>query len=60
MEEGWIAAINFREHVLKELNAANLDYYIVWGGELEDINWRTFNPMQLFQIIESLITKRIG
>ncbi len=60
MEEGWIAAINFRDHVLKELNAANLDYYIVWGGELEEINWRTYNPMQLFQIIESLITKRIG
>ena len=60
MEEGWIAAVNFRDHVLKEFNGANLDYYIVWGGQLEEINWRTYSPIQLFQNIESLVTKRIG
>ena len=60
MEDGWIAAVNFRDHVLKEFNGANLDYYIVWGGQLEEINWRTYSPIQLFQNIESLVTKRIG
>jgi hypothetical protein len=28
IEEGWIAAINFREHVIEEFKRANIDYYI--------------------------------
>lgn len=59
-EEGWVAAINFREHVRKEFEQNNIDYYFVMGGELNNLNWRTFNPAQLFQYVEDIIRHRIG
>ena len=58
-EEGWIVLLNFREHVLKEMTAGNLDYYLVYGGELNDINWRRFSPGQLFGNICKIISKRL-
>ena len=30
-DEGWIAAINFRDHVLKEFKKAHIDYYFIDG-----------------------------
>lgn len=59
-EEGWIAAINFREHVRKEFEKNNIDFYFVMGGELNILSWRTFNPVQLFQYVEGIIRHRIG
>lgn len=60
VEEGWIATINFHEHVVKEFIAANIDQYFVFGGELEEIEWRTYLPTNLFGKIEKLVSKRIG
>jgi len=60
VEEGWIAVINFHEHVIKEFNAANIDQYFVSGGELEDIEWRTYLPTNLFSKVEKLVLHRIG
>ena len=60
VEEGWIATINFHEHVVKEFIAANIDQYFVFGGELEEIEWRTYLPTNLFAKVESLVNKRIG
>ncbi len=60
VEEGWIAAVNFRPHVLAELSKYNLDYYLVFGGELNEMNWRSFHPNDLFLKIETLITKRLN
>jgi hypothetical protein len=58
--EGWIVLMNFREHVLKEMTAANLDYYLLHGGELNDFNWRRFSPGQLFGNICKIINKRLS
>lgn len=60
VEEGWIATINFHDHVVKEFIAANIDQYFVFGGELEEIEWRTYLPNNLFTKIENLVIKRIG
>ena len=60
VEEGWIAAINFREHVLTEFVKNNIDYYLVLGGELDNFNWRTFNPVQLFERVDAIISKRLN
>jgi hypothetical protein len=60
VEDGWIAFLNFREHVLKEFNAANIDYYIVSGGKLNDVSWRTNSPQQLFEKVDLFVQKRIG
>ena len=47
VEDGWIAVINFREHVLREFAKNNIDYYLVFGGELNNMTWRTGNPLQI-------------
>ena len=60
VEDGWIAFMNFRKHVLDEFQRANIDYYIISGGQLNDIAWRTSTPQQLFEKIEQFVQKRIG
>lgn len=58
--DGWIALIGFRDHVLKEFKQANLDYYFIYGGELDDLDWRTFSPDKVFRQVTKLINKRLG
>ncbi len=60
VEDGWIAFLNFRKHVLDEFQRANIDYYIVSGGQLNDISWRTATPQQLFEKVDHYVQKRIG
>lgn len=60
VEDGWIVALNFREHVLKEFTKNNIDYYLAFGGELDRMNWRTFLPNQLIDAVEKIMSRRIG
>lgn len=60
VEDGWITGINFRTHVVDEFKRSNIDYYINFGGELDEFPWRSLRPLQLFQKIEELMTKRLG
>ncbi len=60
VEEGWIACVNFHDHVIAEFEKAKIDYYFVMGGELEEIDWRTHLPNAFFEKINSVVTKRIG
>ena len=60
IEDGWIATINFHDHVTSEFQKINIDNYFVMGGELEEIEWRTYSPFQLFNKINNLVNKRIG
>ncbi|MFN3529823.1 MAG: hypothetical protein ACK417_07890 [Bacteroidia bacterium] len=60
LDAGWIAAINFRDHVLEEMKQSNIDYYINFGGDLDELYWRKFNPRQLFQLVDGLIAKRLN
>lgn len=60
VENGWIAGINFRQHVIEEFKTNNIDYYINFGGLLNDLNWRQLKPTQLFLLIENQILKRIN
>ena len=59
VEDGWIACINFREHILKEFKQAGLDYYLISGGELNDFEWRKFSPGQVFGNVSKIISKRL-
>lgn len=59
-EDGWIAFVNFREHVMDEFKSENIDYYFVAGGELEDITWRTQIPEQFFKRISQYVLKRLA
>ncbi|MBL4702956.1 MAG: hypothetical protein JKY54_00410 [Flavobacteriales bacterium] len=60
LEDGWIALLNFRDHVLEELTAANIDSYFVLGGAINEMDWRTYQPIHLFQKIEGYVNKRLG
>lgn len=60
VEDGWISFLNFREHVLQDLAEANIDYYLVSGGKLNELSWRTYTPQNLFEKVKSLVQLRIG
>lgn len=59
-QDGWIAMLNFREHVLQDFEEANIDSYLVLGGKINDIKWRTYSPMQLFKKVDQQVMKRLG
>ncbi len=60
VEEGWLVALNFQPHVLSEFNRNNIDYFFIYGGELNEMNWRSFNPPQLHKKIEMVISHRLA
>lgn len=60
VEDGWIAFINFHEHVLDEMKQAGVDHYVVMGGKMEEIDWRTLRPEQLFARISKIVNKRLN
>lgn len=57
---GWIALLNFREHVRQDLIAADIDQFFLLGGRLDKLDWRTYEPDELFVQVEQLVTKRLG
>jgi hypothetical protein len=57
--DGWIALMNIREHVLSDINSANIDSYFVLGGKLNEMKWRTMNPDQLFESVERHVMRRL-
>ena len=60
VEDGWVVAVNFHEHVINEFQRINIDNYFVMGGELQDIEWRNYSPFQLFKKINGLVIRRLG
>lgn len=60
VDEGWIAFVNFRDHVLAEFQQANIDYFVVSSGHLSAIDWRTYTPQTFFLRIDEMVAKRLG
>jgi hypothetical protein len=60
IQDGWIVAINFHKHVLQEMQQISLDQYLIWGGELDNLDWRTYKPHILIEKIENIVNKRLG
>ncbi|CAA9240533.1 MAG: FIG00907798: hypothetical protein [uncultured Cytophagales bacterium] len=60
VEDGWIAAVNFRDFVEDEWKKYRLDYYINFGGTLQIDNWRTLTPQKFFDTVNDLIVRRLG
>lgn len=60
IEDGWITAVNVRHFIADELAKYRLDSYINFGGTLEIENWRTLKPDQFYELINSLIIRRLG
>lgn len=60
IEDGWIACINFREHVEAEMIDAHIDQYLLIGFPFNDINWRKYKPQALVNLVESMMRKKLG
>jgi len=58
--DGWIALLNFREHVRQDMRTANIDQYFLLGGRLNALKWRTQEPETLYEQVEGLVMKRLG
>ncbi len=59
LEDGWVVALNFREHVIEDFNQAGIDYYWMFGGDFDQFNWRRHKPLALFQLIAQLVVRRL-
>ncbi|MCB9251575.1 MAG: hypothetical protein H6605_03860 [Flavobacteriales bacterium] len=60
VEDGWIAMINFREHVLEEFSKFKIDYYVNFGGELNSLNWRRNTAKALFSKVNEILEHRLN
>lgn len=60
VEDGWIAAVNFRPFVLNEFSKYKLDFYLNYGGTLQFENWRTLKPEMFFNLVNNLIFRRLA
>lgn len=59
IDEGWVAMINFHEHVENEMCSIGIDQYFVLGGELDTIEWRTYLPHQFFKKVRKAVENRL-
>lgn len=57
--DGWVALINFHEHVSEEMNQVGIDQYFILGGEMDMIDWRTYLPHQLYKKVKKVVSNRI-
>lgn len=60
IEDGWIACVNFRDHVIKEFEKGKIDYYLVFGEKLNQVLWRKSNPQQVFELVSDMMTRRLN
>lgn len=58
--DGWIALLNFREHVLADMQKADIDRYFLLGGTMNTIDWRTFEPEDLFDRVSAQVRRRLN
>lgn len=59
-QDGWITLLNLRPHVLEEIQSENIDQYLILGGELEDMEWRTNTPQQFYKKLSKYVMRRLG
>lgn len=59
IEDGWMAGINFRDHVIHEFKMGRINKYIEMDSLLKQTNWRTQTPLSLFNAIDLYMTKRL-
>jgi hypothetical protein len=57
IEDGWIAFIGLRDHIMDELDAYDLDYYLSYGESFNSIEWRKFHPDKLFLQVSTYFDK---
>lgn len=59
LEDGWVALVNFHEHVEAEMEDVGIDQYFVMGGELDELEWRTYLPHQFYKRVKKIVRNRL-
>jgi len=57
---GWVVLLNFRKHIIEEMQQNNINHYFNFNNEEAFIDWRTLKPKHLIQKIETTIVQQIG
>jgi hypothetical protein len=60
IEDGWIALVNPADHVYAEMQRARIDHYVVMGGDLDIVEWRTMKPFHFFGKIRDIAERRLA
>lgn len=60
VEDGWIAAVSFPQFIQEEFKKYHLDSYINMGGTLHIQQWRTLQPLNFFELVSTLIQRRLN
>lgn len=59
LEDGWVIGMNFRDHVLADMTAGNVDSFVNFGGQFQEAAWRSFTPMNLCSFCGKLMERRL-
>jgi len=59
IEDGWVALVNFHEHVTSEMSQVGIDQYFILQGEMDMIDWRTYLPHQLYKKVKKIVKQRL-
>lgn len=59
VEDGWVALVNFRKHLLDEIRDYNLDQYLVFGGKLDELPWHTWGPKKVYSKVKEIVERRL-
>lgn len=57
-DRGWICLINSFDHVSAELNKYRLYYFLHYGPEFNEVNWRTMKPAFILEAIENILNNQ--
>lgn len=60
LNEGWMALIKPRQHVIQEIEDYGIGQYFFWNDDFEELNWRKLKPWELFQLVDSKMTKLLN
>lgn len=59
IDDGWVAFVNLHEHVASEMQSVGIDQYVVMGGDMDFIEWRTFMPHQFYKKVRKIVKQRL-
>jgi hypothetical protein len=54
-DNGWVAVLNSHRHVEEDMLRTQLQYFINFGEDYNDINWRTQKPERIHEAIDALV-----
>lgn len=60
VEDGWIAAVCFPEFIQEEFRKYKIDMYMNMGGTLQIEQWRTLHPQRFYELVNSLMIRRLN